>query len=77
MPAAVQGEREGIELSHLVHSLPTDQKTPDMCTRRMESTRTGHVSPTLSEPAAGKSGVSCQAPPSNRGELNLWSKGTR
>lgn len=40
------------------------------------STRTGHISRTLSEPAAGKSRVSCQAPPSNTGEFILRSKGT-
>ena len=55
VPRAVQGEREGIKLGHLVHSLSTDQKSPDTCIRRMGSTRTGHISQTLSEPAAGKS----------------------
>lgn len=30
VPGAVQGEWEGIELSHPVHSLSTHQKSPDV-----------------------------------------------
>lgn len=55
MPGAVQGEQEGIELSYLVHSLSKDQKSPDLCIRRMGSARTSLISQTLSEPAAAKS----------------------
>ena len=52
---AVQGEWEGVELSHLLHSLSTDQKSPDTCIRRMGRTGNGHISQTLSEPSAEKS----------------------
>lgn len=51
----VPGEQGGVELTHRVHCLPTDQKFLDACIGRMGSTRTGHISQSL-RPLLGRAG---------------------
>lgn len=52
---SVPGEQGGVELSHRVHCLPTDQKCLGACVGRTGSTRTGHISQSL-HPLLGRAG---------------------